>query len=101
MMYLLFFRLKVLRVSLIHEFFHLFEHGFTYVLRVNKVAISSSFTLALIVLSAIGFAKICYRAIFGDDLLRVVIATVLSSETLFSLLFRSKLHIDISHHVFT
>ena len=51
------------------KLFHLFEHGFTYVLRVNKVAISSSFTLALIVLSAIGFAKICYRAIFGDDLL--------------------------------
>lgn len=69
MVCLLFFRLQVFGVSLIHEVFHLFEHGFTDVLRVNKVAISSSFALALIVLSTIGLAKICYRAILSDDLL--------------------------------
>jgi len=58
-------------------------------------------TLSFVVLATFCFSEVSYRAVFTMDLYVVVVFPILVFETCFCSVFRSKLDVNIAHHMLT
>lgn len=75
--------------------FELFGH----VLWVDEVAVASSFTFALTVLSALCFSEVTDGTVLNSNLVVIIILSILVLVARFCLLFVAELNIDVSDHV--
>ena len=65
----------------------------------NEIAVASSLTLAIVVLSTLSFPEVRNGAIFSMNLAHVVVFAIHGFKAFFSLLLLCELYVNVAHHV--